>query len=132
MPLRTCSYPECRRLYQPVNSRQRFCRSQCRDRKLGRERRVKRGTTTERGYGSDHRKLRADVKAQVDAGHAYCWRPNCRRWLDPAKPWHLGHDDYDRTIYRGPECVRCNTSHAAKLGNAARGQSGFSSRPRIV
>lgn len=64
------------------------------------------GSTTERGYGHEHRKLRAQVKLHVDAGQAHCWR--CGQWLDPAEPWDLGHDPADRTIYRGPECIPCN------------------------
>jgi hypothetical protein len=30
-----------------------------------------------------------------------CWR--CGGWVNPSIPWHLGHDDVDRSIYRGPE-----------------------------
>lgn len=60
------------------------------------------GSTAARGYGSDHQKDRARVKRDlVDPGLASCWR--CGGWVNPAMPWDLGHDDHDRTVYRGPE-----------------------------
>jgi hypothetical protein len=43
--------------------------------------------------------------------------------------WDLGHDDFDRTIYRGPEHQRCNRSSAASRGNRARGKR---QRRRII
>lgn len=70
------------------------------------------GSTAERGYGAAHQALRRKVKRTVDAGLGYCWR--CGRWLDPSKPWDLGHDDDDRSVYRGPECLPCNRSTAAR------------------
>ncbi len=67
------------------------------------------GSTTARGYGADHQKERARVKRDlVDPGIAYCWR--CGGWINPAlrdqygrEMWDLGHDDHDRSVYRGPE-----------------------------
>lgn len=64
--------------------------------------------TNDKGYGYQHRKLRKQWAAIVDKGDAHCWR--CGAWLDPDQPWHLGHDDHDRSKYRGPECVPCNTA----------------------
>lgn len=59
-------------------------------------------TTTERGYGSAHQRERARVKRDVvDKGLGVCWR--CGGWIDPSMPWDLGHDDLDRSVYRGPE-----------------------------
>lgn len=67
------------------------------------------GSTSERGYGTAHQKLRAQVKRElVDPGLAFCWR--CGRWINPGLPWDLGHDDEDRSLYRGPEHRRCNRS----------------------
>jgi hypothetical protein len=66
----------------------------------------KRGDTTARGYGTRHQKLRAQIKPYVEAGQANCWR--CGRAIHPGMPWDLGHDDDDRTQYRGPEHVKCN------------------------
>lgn len=68
-----------------------------------------------RQYNSaEHKRLRAQAARQVAAGDAHCWR--CGRWLAPDEPFHLGHDDHDRTIYRGTECVGCNLKAAAKKG----------------
>lgn len=75
------------------------------------------GSTAARGYTGEHvRRRRADAKL-VEAGGAVCWR--CGRPIVPLKirradgrwvsNWHLGHDDFDRGVYRGPEHERCNT-----------------------
>lgn len=77
--------------------------------------------TDRRGYGWQHQQLRAKLKRTVDAGHAVCWR--CSRPIIPGTPWHLGHDDHDRRLYRGPEHARCNTAtrtHAAQRRAAQR------------
>lgn len=64
--------------------------------------RIERGSTAARGYGRAHQVLRADYQKRMDAGEQFsCWR--CGMMLDPNVPWELGHDDYDRSIYRGPE-----------------------------
>ena len=71
-------------------------------------------STTQRGYGHGHQQIRAHYQAIIDSGEAvYCWRPDCGRQLY-GTDWHLGHDDNDRTIYRGPECIHCNLSAAGK------------------
>lgn len=70
-------------------------------------------STTERGYGSAHQRERAKWKPIVDAGQANCWR--CGRWLNPLLPWDLGHDDHDRSRYRGPECLPCNRATKTRL-----------------
>ena len=64
------------------------------------------GSTAARGYGREHRQLRARWAPKVAAGAVDCWR--CGRCIEPGEPWDLGHDDDDRTVYRGPECRRCN------------------------
>lgn len=71
------------------------------------------GDTTQRGYGWQHQQLRAKVKTQVDQGTEHCWR--CGKWLNPDEPWDLGHDDKDRTIYRGPECRPCNRATNGRI-----------------
>ena len=71
-----------------------------------------RGTRQQRGYGAEHTQLRAAYQRDMDGGHLYaCWR--CGRTVDP-RSWHLGHDDHDRSQYRGPECVACNTPTASR------------------
>lgn len=77
-------------------------------------------STTERGYGSAHQRERAKWKRVVEAGQANCWR--CGAWLDPSQPFDLGHDDIDRSIYRGPECRPCNRAAGARASNQRRGQ----------
>jgi hypothetical protein len=64
------------------------------------------GSTTARGYGVGHQKLRKQLAKVVASGSARCWR--CKELIDPLEPWHLGHDDYDRSKYQGPEHRRCN------------------------
>ena len=71
-----------------------------------------RGTRQARGYDAPHDRLRAAWQRHLDTGQLVaCWR--CGSPIDP-KRWHLGHDDHDRTKYRGPECVECNTATAAR------------------
>jgi hypothetical protein len=50
----------------------------------------------------------------------------------PGMPWGLGHDDYNRSIYRGPEHQRCNRSSAATRGNKMRGKTKQRVRVRKV
>jgi hypothetical protein len=64
------------------------------------------GTSTERGYGADHRKLREDWRPLVEAGDVTCWR--CGELIQPGDVWDLGHSDTDRSVYRGPEHRGCN------------------------
>jgi hypothetical protein len=87
--------------------------------------RKRRNTAAERArnaeYASpEYRATRRAVKAEVEAGRGFCWRPTCRRWIPPGSKWHLGHDDHDRSIIRGAECARCNLSAAARKGARVR------------
>jgi hypothetical protein len=65
-----------------------------------------------RGYGYRHRKLREQVAKLVVAGAATCWR--CGRSIAPWEPWDLGHDDWNRSVYRGPEHRSCNRAAGAR------------------
>lgn len=76
------------------------------------------GSTTARGYGAPHQRTRASWKPLVDAGEVACWR--CGRLIVPGSPWDLGHDDGDRSVYRGPEHMKCNRGSAARRGAAVR------------
>lgn len=68
-----------------------------------------RGSRQQRGYDQHHDALRRSWQRRLDAGEQVdCWR--CGRRIDPGN-WHLGHDDDDRSVYRGPECPPCNLSH---------------------
>jgi hypothetical protein len=85
------------------------------------------GATTAAGYGNAHQKLRRQLARAVARGEAYCAR--CGDWIAPpgqpctkcGKPtypsgnavhghcgWDVGHDDFDRTKYSGPEHACCN------------------------
>ena len=68
--------------------------------------------TNERGYGLEHKKLRAKLERLVAAGEAVCWR--CGLPIHPGERWDLGHDDADRAIYRGAEHARCNRASASR------------------
>jgi len=72
-----------------------------------------RGTRQQRGYDAAHDHLRRDYQSRMNRGETFnCWR--CGDPIDP-EHWHLGHDDHDRTTYRGPECVPCNLAVSGRL-----------------
>lgn len=75
--------------------------------------RDRRRTTTEQGYGSRHQRIRRVLAQTVAAGLAYCAR--CGDPISPDEPWDLGHDDFDRSRYSGPEHARCNRGAPNKL-----------------
>jgi len=66
---------------------------------------AKRGTFHQR-YGSEHGRVREEWRPKVEAGEVDCWR--CGERIKPRDKWDLGHDDMDRTKYKGPEHRRCN------------------------
>lgn len=74
-------------------------------------------SSTERGYGSAHRKKRAVIQKRMDAGEVFtCWR--CGKPIHQGDQFDLGHDDNDRTQYMGPEHVGCNratSTHKAMI-----------------
>ena len=71
-----------------------------------------RGTRAQQGYGPGHRKLRNAYARRMAAGETFtCWR--CGATINP-DAWHLGHDDNDRSIYRGPECIPCNLATSTR------------------
>jgi hypothetical protein len=78
----------------------------------------KKGTTSERGYGAKHRRLRADWQSRIDAGErVVCWRCDEAgepHLILPGEPFDLGHDDLDRTKWRGPECPSGNRATAGR------------------
>ena len=102
MARRVCVEPGC-----PTLTDSTRCPTHARERDKARGKRA-------HGSGSDwtHTKLRRSWQARMDAGEPVdCWR--CHKPIDVGD-WHLGHDDHDRTIYRGPEHPRCNLSAAGK------------------
>lgn len=84
----------------------------------GRNGRRDRNDRESRGYGRRHIALRKRLEPIVAAGKAVCAR--CGRPIAPDEPWDLGHDDFDRAKYRGPEHARCNRATAARRQKATR------------
>ncbi len=62
---------------------------------------------------AEHRAARAHYRKLVDYGLAVCWR--CGRLLVPGA-WHVGHDDVNTNVIRGPECASCNLKAGARKG----------------
>lgn len=80
-----------------------------------RERDKARGTRQARGYDQAYDRTRAALTPIVQAGRATCWR--CATPIAPDADWHLGHDDHNRSIIRGPEHARCNLSAAGRASH---------------
>lgn len=99
--MKVCAEPGCPEL-QPESR----CHTHTRARDTAR------GTRQQRGYGPEHDAERARWAPIVEAGLASCWR--CGKRLIPGEPWDTGHDDHDRTKYRGPECLPCNRATAGR------------------
>ena len=67
-----------------------------------------------RDMGREHRARRASLlQRQAQGETLFCWRCNAPLGVE----WQLGHDDLDRSITRGPECVSCNQKAASERGN---------------
>ena len=105
--MKVCRVPGCPALI-PATAYRGMC-DDCR-----REYDAARGTREQRGYGRDHQRIRAELAAAITRGETItCWR--CHLPITTASDLHLGHDDHDRTITRGPEHGRgCNLSAAGK------------------
>lgn len=78
---------------------------------------ARQGSTSARGYGFDHQRVRAQLIPLVAAGGVVCAR--CGRLISPGVPWDLGHTE-DRRAYTGPEHRRCNRSEGGRRGGRAR------------
>ena len=107
---RRCPGPQCPTI---LTQGERYCPRHARDYEQ------RRGSSTQRGYDSAHRRLRAAWQALIDRGEVvHCARCGA---LITGTSWQLGHDDNDRTKYNGPECASCNASAGGAQGHARQG-----------
>lgn len=110
MAKKVCSYPGCPALVSPS-----AYRGLCDEHRKQRDR--ERGSAADRGYDAEHRAARRAWQQRIDAGRVViCWRPGCDTRI-AGTAWHLGHDDRDRSVTRGPECVGCNLSAAGRASH---------------
>jgi hypothetical protein len=68
-------------------------------------------TSTERGYGQAHRKLRARIAREVSSATAVCAHYGLP--IGPAEPWDLDHSD-DRTMYLDASHSACNRASGGR------------------
>jgi hypothetical protein len=95
-----------------------------------------RGTTTQRGYGTHHIRLRERWRLQVERGEVECAR--CGRLIQakglPCSKcgkncgWDLDHDR-DRSVYLGPSHACCNRATGAHRVQRRRQLTAFSEGP---
>lgn len=100
MSLRVCLEPGC-----PATTSKSRCPQHTRQLDQAR------GSSTARGYGYDHQQQRARLAPLVATGNVKCWR--CNEYI--VGDFDLGHDDHDRTKYRGPEHPACNRATSGRM-----------------
>ena len=71
-----------------------------------------RATPAKRGYGTAHRRLRAQYAARIARGETFACA-KCGQPVTRATTWHLGHTD-DRATWTGPEHELCNLADAGR------------------
>jgi hypothetical protein len=107
----------CMQCGQPaISQRHHYC-APCQEAALKRRRGVRdaresqRPSAAHRGYGYKHQLLRKQWQQVFDRGDVIpCAR--CRMLIFPGQSWDLGHDDFDRSVYTGPEHRACNRATA--------------------
>lgn len=133
--LATCA--TCTRLFNTDMPTRKYCSDLCRSRRGNRVKRTsttternawrsrQRGTTTQRGLGSDHQRRRAALLPAAIGTRCPIAGPRCdgimtnpkRMDLDHSTPRVLGGQHGDRIT-----CSPCNRSTGATLGNRLRGR----------
>jgi hypothetical protein len=102
MAKRPCSEPGC-----PTLTTTTRCPTHTRQRDKAR------GTRQQRGYDAAHTREAQAWRDRIRRGERVtCWR--CAEPITDAADCHLGHDDVDRTITRGPEHATCNLRAAGR------------------
>jgi hypothetical protein len=87
------------------------------------------GSSTARGYGAPHQRLRERWAKVIEAGGVLCGR--CGRLIDPAMPWDLSHPFDDKTQRPEPWHAACNRSFAASVTRQRRrGEPSTTPRPK--
>lgn len=82
--------------------------------KHAREYEQQRGTRQQRGYDTNHDRLRAHHQARIDRGEdVRCVTCDVRL---TGRAWQLGHDHERGFGYIGPQCVPCNTADGGRRG----------------
>ena len=99
--MKVCAEPGCPTLTK---------RTRCAEHERAKDR--ARGTRQERGYDARHDAERKRWVPRVATGNVKCWR--CGDYIPADAPFDLGHDDHDRSRYRGPECVSCNRATSGR------------------
>lgn len=101
--LKVCAQPGC-----PELTDKRHCPTHAAQHERAR------GTRQQRGYTSEHDRLRARWKSKVERCEVKCAR--CDQLILPLEQWALDHTD-DRTGYLGPSHKRCNDSAGGKAAH---------------
>lgn len=80
----------------------------------------RRGSRQKRGYDTAYDREHRAYQRRMNNGERFiCWRCKAEQGIEhevdprPGR-WHLGHDDVDRSIIRGPECPPGNLATARK------------------
>jgi hypothetical protein len=110
---------KCERCGEPATSSRHHLCDRCREARRRHKQRMDarlrergRATSSQRGYGVQHQKLRKRWAAAVAEGGVSCAR--CGDPIVPSESWDLGHDDIDRSRYSGPEHRACNRATAGR------------------
>jgi hypothetical protein len=119
---------KCRLCGAPATSQRHHLCDSCRvgrrrhtEREREKRRELSRPSAEQRGYGKEHRQLRAQWARVMRDEPVFCAR--CGLPIEPGEPWDLGHADEDRSRYNGPEHRACNRKTATHKAQRDQGVS---------